>query len=191
MLHNIYIFYRSCHVSVFFFSFLYLFFFRSTIYFGIPYPPSHTNLVQMMLTLKIIGLAFEAHQSFKLKHINEGDNRTEERISEDDHYKFDLAFADIFHYIFNYCGVLTGNLCFKLLEIQTKQLFLGPYFKYTTYLDHLHKPYHKYVNLKGSIIKRLYLLPFLAAVHLITNYVWPLSVSKIITRLFSNIFFVV
>jgi len=28
-------------------------FFRLTTYFGIPYPPAHTNLIQMMLTLKV------------------------------------------------------------------------------------------------------------------------------------------
>jgi len=37
----------------FFFTFAYLFFFRMTEFFGIPYPPSHTNLVQMMVTLKV------------------------------------------------------------------------------------------------------------------------------------------
>jgi type IV secretory pathway VirB3-like protein len=37
----------------FFFTFAYLFFFRMTEFFGIPYPPSHTNLVQMIVTLKV------------------------------------------------------------------------------------------------------------------------------------------
>jgi len=45
--------YRKCHIVSFFFTFAYLFFFRMTEFFGIPYPPSHTNLVQMMVTLKV------------------------------------------------------------------------------------------------------------------------------------------
>lgn len=33
--------------------FSYLLFFRTTTYFGIPNPPGHTNLIQMVLTLKV------------------------------------------------------------------------------------------------------------------------------------------
>lgn len=76
----------------------------------------------MMLTLKIIGLAFETHQSYKLENNklknssdqpddikNEADDiKNEEQIFEMDRYNFKLTFCDIFHYIFNYCGVLTG-----------------------------------------------------------------------------------
>lgn len=57
-----------------------------------------------MLTLKIIGLAFEAHQAFVLKN-KKDDN---EETFDVNQYNFDLTFLDIFHYIFNYCGVLTG-----------------------------------------------------------------------------------
>lgn len=112
-----YLFFRVCHVYVFFFSFLYLFFFRSTIYFGIPYPPSHTNLVQMMLTLKIIGLAFEAHQSFILKNGKKEENKNEDEELENERYSFKITLSDIFHYTFNYCGVLTGNMLFLIDKI--------------------------------------------------------------------------
>lgn len=71
----------------------------------------------MMLTLKIIGLAFETHQSYNLennKRMNSQDQpddiKNEEQIFEMDRYNFKLTFADIFHYIFNYCGVLTGMI---------------------------------------------------------------------------------
>lgn len=47
------IFFRRCHILSFIFNFGYLIFFRMTTYFGIPYPPAHTNLIQMMLTLKV------------------------------------------------------------------------------------------------------------------------------------------
>lgn len=65
--------------------------------------------------------------------------------------------------------VLTIFLIFSLIS--------GPYFRYTTYLDHLYKPYHKYANLKDAVAKRIYLLPFIASVYFILNYYWPLSVS--------------
>ncbi|CAG9812635.1 unnamed protein product [Phaedon cochleariae] len=149
---------RKCHVFSFFFSFLYLFFFRSTTYFGIPYPPSHTNLVQMMVTLKIIGLAFEVNNCFETKKKKDEATRTEEQKFEDETICFDLEFMDVFYYIFNYCGVLTG-----------------PYFRYRTYLDHLNKPYHKYDDFKPILLKKFYWIPFLGAVHVFTNYYWPIS----------------
>jgi lysophospholipid acyltransferase 7 len=37
----------------------YLLFFRCVSFFGLPTPPGHTNMIQMILTLKIIGVAFE------------------------------------------------------------------------------------------------------------------------------------
>lgn len=64
----------------------------------------------MMLTLKIIGLAFETHKSNTLKKSNDSNNKNEEKMCENDRYNFNLTFADIFYYIFNYCGVLTGKI---------------------------------------------------------------------------------
>lgn len=71
-------------------------------------------------------MAFEAHQSFELKDKKQDnsndqpdDNKNEEQIFEMDRYNFKLTFADIFHYIFNYCGVLTGmklTLCLKIIS---------------------------------------------------------------------------
>ncbi|GIY35200.1 lysophospholipid acyltransferase 7 [Caerostris extrusa] len=43
---------RKCHIVSAVFSFGYLAFFRSTHYFGLPIPPTHTNAIQMILTLK-------------------------------------------------------------------------------------------------------------------------------------------
>ncbi|CAG9863117.1 unnamed protein product [Phyllotreta striolata] len=149
---------RKCHIRSFTFSFLYLLFFRSTAYFGIPYPPSHTNLVQMMLTLKLVGLAFEVNTHFESKKKKDEAIKTEEQHLEDETLHFDLSFADVFCYAFNYCGVLTG-----------------PYFRYRTFRDHLYKPYYKYDNYIPALIKKLYWLPILGSIHLISNYYWPLS----------------
>lgn len=68
----------------------------------------------MMLTLKIIGLAFEAHRSFSLIQNTDEKPQNEEQIFEDSRYNFNLTFMDIFYYIFNYCGVLTGEIFLKL-----------------------------------------------------------------------------
>ncbi|KAJ8913222.1 hypothetical protein NQ315_016165 [Exocentrus adspersus] len=149
---------RKCHIYSFLFSFLYLFFFRTTIYFGIPYPPSHTNLIQMMLTLKIIGIAFEVNASFVSKKKKDTANKTEEERLQDELCNIDVQFLDVFYYIYNYCGVLTG-----------------PYFRYRTFLDHLYKPYHEYDDYKTAMLKILYLVPLLGGIHVFTNYYWPIS----------------
>ncbi|XP_074027578.1 membrane bound O-acyltransferase domain containing farjavit [Leptinotarsa decemlineata] len=149
---------RKCHIYTFAFSFLYLFFFRTTAFFGIPYPPSHTNLVQMMLTLKIVGLAFEVNSSSETTKRKEESTKSAEEKCEDETVCFDLEFIDVFYYVFNYCGVLTG-----------------PYFRYRTFLDHLHKPYHLYDNYIPALVSKLYWLPLLGGVHLLANYYWPLS----------------
>ncbi|KAG5880750.1 hypothetical protein JTB14_030575 [Gonioctena quinquepunctata] len=130
---------RKCHIYTFAFSFLYLFFFRTTAYFGILYPPSHTNLVQMMKK-------------------REESTKTEDQKLEDETFCFNVEFTDIFYYIFNYCGVLTG-----------------PYFRYRTFLDHLQKPYHKYGCYKSAMVSKLYIVPLLAVLHLVTNHYWPLA----------------
>lgn len=44
---------QKAHLLTFGFNFGYLLFFRMTEYFGIPAPPGHTNLIQMMMTLKV------------------------------------------------------------------------------------------------------------------------------------------
>ncbi|XP_030764555.1 lysophospholipid acyltransferase 7 [Sitophilus oryzae] len=155
---------RYCHIISFVFSFIYLIFFRTTIYFGIPYPPSHTNLVQMILTLKLVGLAFEVNSS----HINtkkkDEAKKTNEEIAQNELHNIDLTFLDIFCYSINYIGVLTG-----------------PYYKYQTYYDHLYKPFNKYDDYKSTIKKRLLpFVPIFAAIYLLTDYLWPLSYTATI-----------
>lgn len=93
----------------FIFSFLYLLFFRTTAYFGIPYPPAHTNLVQMILTLKLVGLAFEVNKSYQLQRKENIKDRNEDEQVELEYSIINPTFLDIWHYSFNYVGVLTGT----------------------------------------------------------------------------------
>lgn len=84
-------------------------FFRTTEYFGIPYPPAHTNLIIMILTLKLVGLAFELNTISYKNRID----LTEEEIAERACTFVDPKVIDIVHYAFNYIGVLTGKFSFK------------------------------------------------------------------------------
>ncbi|XP_046393974.1 lysophospholipid acyltransferase 7-like [Ischnura elegans] len=148
----------SCfHLVSFIFTFGYLFFFRTTVYFGVEYPPAHTNAVQMMLTLKLVGLAFEVNEARKMNKKNdEGNNEDQwERTTPLP------GFMDIFHYSFCYAGVLTG-----------------PYFRYRTYLDFLHTPFAKYANCLEATVNKLKYVPMYAALFLISGYVFPLKYAE-------------
>jgi lysophospholipid acyltransferase 7 len=77
---------RSCHLVSFVWCFTYLLFYRVSWMFGLPSPPNHTSAVIMILTLKLVGLAFEVHDS-------------NEPVP---------SLEDQFHYGFNHVGLITG-----------------------------------------------------------------------------------
>ena len=76
---------QNVHWINFTLGFTHLFVFRSAI---LDTPPSHTNAVQMIMTLKLMGLAFEVH----------------------DDQSLDASAEDIFHYAFAHSGILTGTM---------------------------------------------------------------------------------
>lgn len=63
----------------------------------------------MILTLKLVGLAFEVNKSHILQHKENVDKRTLEEQAEQENAVINLTFVDIIHYSFNYVGVLTGT----------------------------------------------------------------------------------
>ncbi|XP_071444168.1 lysophospholipid acyltransferase 7-like [Hetaerina americana] len=148
--------FSHCHVISFIFTFAYLFFFRSTIYFGIEYPPAHTNAVQMMLTLKLVGLAFEVHDANKLNKKNNDNNEDQWELTTPL-----PGLVDIFHYSFCYAGVLTG-----------------PYFRYRTYLDFLHTPFSKQADCLEATVQKLKYVPMYAALFLISASIFPLKYAE-------------
>ncbi|XP_075231970.1 membrane bound O-acyltransferase domain containing farjavit [Lycorma delicatula] len=151
---------RSIHLFSFTFTFLYLIFFRTTIYFGIPYPPPHTNLIQMILTLKLIGLAYEVHDSVaaaREKDLNDDSPHSElesSRIATP-------GFIDIFQYAFCYIGVLTG-----------------PYYKYRMYCDAFNTPFSEYADCLNETFNKLKPIPFFIISFLISSYYFPLSYAQ-------------
>lgn len=90
--------------SVFFSFFYLLFIFRLSEWFGMPRPPGHANLIQMILTLKLAGLAFE---------VNSASNSPEDDLQGTNSTALTkVGFADVFHYAFSYVGILTGKWYF-------------------------------------------------------------------------------
>jgi len=147
---------RRCHIYSFIFTFGYLIFFRLITYFGIPYPPAHTNLIQMLLTLKLVGLSFEVHDSYLIKLKQKDDTKPDVK----DNYKmiFQPTIVEVFHYTFCYIGILTG-----------------PYFKYRTYLDLFNHDYWKKAIYANLLIKKIRLISPIIVCYLITTWMFPLS----------------
>lgn len=71
-----------------------------------------------------------------------------------------LDLQNVFHYCFNYVGILTG-----------------PYFTYKTYRDALYLPFSSKADCIGATIEKLKVIPLYAGLFLLISYVWPLNVS--------------
>ncbi|XP_026670048.1 lysophospholipid acyltransferase 7 [Ceratina calcarata] len=144
---------KLCHLASFYFSFFYLLFVsRLGDYVGLPVVSTHTNLILMIMTLKISGLAFE---------INAADGRDD---AQDDVEGVsskalkNVGITDVFHYGFSYMGLLTG-----------------PYYRYRTYWDHLHRPFYKCVDPWTLTLPKLQAIVVYCVLFLIMNYLYPVN----------------
>uniref|UniRef100_A0A182RIP9 Lysophospholipid acyltransferase 7 n=1 Tax=Anopheles funestus TaxID=62324 RepID=A0A182RIP9_ANOFN len=159
---------KICHLTCFGFMFGYLFFFRSLSFLGYDAPPGHTNMIQMILTLKLVGLAFEVNNAYtKAKTIDESkkastgiDNQAQPaaELNDADRALLKLNMLDIFHYSFNYVGVLTG-----------------PYITFKTYRDAIYLPFSGKADCAGATIEKLKVIPLYAGLFLLVSYIWPLE----------------
>eukprot|EP00088_Acartia_fossae_P047946 TRINITY_DN5212_c0_g1_i4.p1 TRINITY_DN5212_c0_g1~~TRINITY_DN5212_c0_g1_i4.p1 ORF type:complete len:476 (-),score=55.71 TRINITY_DN5212_c0_g1_i4:184-1611(-) len=84
---------KKCQTLSFVASFAYLFVFRLSDRLYLPIPPAHTNAIIMILTLKLVGLAFEIQDSL--------DSATGK-------YALNPSILDVFHYGLCHAGLVTG-----------------------------------------------------------------------------------
>lgn len=91
----------------------YLFFFRLADKFGLPLSSGQTNLIEMIIVLRVVGVAFEINGSWITvgKTKKQDDNSQVKGVDRDDDFVeiINPCYADLFHYTFNYVGLLTGN----------------------------------------------------------------------------------
>ncbi|XP_014367604.2 lysophospholipid acyltransferase 7 [Papilio machaon] len=156
---------RYCHVATFFLMFGYLFFFRLADKFGLPLSSGQTNLIEMIIVLRVVGVAFEINGSWitvgKTKKQENDDNKPQVKgIDRDDDFVeiINPCYADLFHYTFNYVGLLTG-----------------PYYRYRTFDDYFHLPFSKYVDCTGFTINTLKIVPLYVSLYLALSNLWPLE----------------
>ncbi|KAG7210426.1 hypothetical protein KM043_011958 [Ampulex compressa] len=140
---------KTCHMISLFFSFFYLLIiFRLGDVFGLSTPPTHTNLIQMMMTLKLPGLAFEINAAMKTPNTDlEGINSMALKS---------IGFLDVIHYAFSYMGVLTG-----------------PYYRYRTYWDSFYRPFAKYTDPWPLTFYKLKQAFAFAILFFVMNWLFP------------------
>ncbi|CAH2037622.1 unnamed protein product, partial [Iphiclides podalirius] len=156
---------RYCHIITFFFMFGYLFFFRLADKFGLPLSSGQTNLIEMIIVLRVVGVAFEINGSWlavgegkKNENVNKSESKGVKERDDDFLEIINPSFVDLFHYSFNYIGLLTG-----------------PYYRYRTFDDYFHLPFSKYVDCTGFTINTLTKVPVYVSLYLALSNVWPLE----------------
>lgn len=115
----------------------------------------------------MVGLAFERTTAAKdldaekQKTLTTEDERSVSAVKRaymDD--ILDLSVENMFHYCFNYIGVLTG-----------------PYYSYRTFRDYFTARHWLHVNCEEVLLQRLKWIGVYAAFFLTCTYFWPISVS--------------
>ncbi|KAB7506011.1 Lysophospholipid acyltransferase 7 [Armadillidium nasatum] len=153
------------HIVSFIGLFSYLLFFRLCHFFGLPGAPPHTNAIQMILTLKLVGICFEVHDTWvkkkKLK-VTESDEEKQQVKLELKYEEVNPSGIDVFYYAFNYIGVLTG-----------------PYYRFRTYQDMIHFPSEKEnPDFLAATLHRVRYVPLYAFMFLLSSHFFPLSFAE-------------
>ncbi|CAD0199195.1 unnamed protein product [Chrysodeixis includens] len=152
---------KYCHIATFFLMFAYLFFFRMADKFGLQLPSGQTNLIEMILVLRVVGVAFEINGSWLAVGKAKKQEKEQKEVKEKDDEFLEIInpdLLDLFHYAFNYIGLLTG-----------------PYYRYRTYNDYFYLPYSKYVDCFGFTINTLRMVPVYISMYLAFSNIWPLE----------------
>ncbi|TRY68844.1 hypothetical protein TCAL_03048 [Tigriopus californicus] len=152
------------HIVSFWVQMMLLVCFRLCHWVGLPNVPAHANPIIMMLTLKLIGLAFEIHDTEKL----ELEIKSTENADEVETKKLQLkwkginpSLTDTFHYAFGYTGILTG-----------------PYFKFRTFNDLYSTSFGQLEDCTRQTLTRISRVPIYIALFLLSGYLFPLKVVE-------------
>lgn len=136
----------------------YLFFFRTVHWYGLSVPSGPTNMIQMILTLKIIGLAFE--RNTVMTKVRDADKNADKAIvlTAAEESLRDISIESVFHYCFNYIGLLTG-----------------PYFTYKTFHDYFQLPFGANADCWKVTLEKLKWVPLYMGLCLAASHIWPLE----------------
>ncbi|ELT92151.1 hypothetical protein CAPTEDRAFT_141205 [Capitella teleta] len=148
-----------CHIASFIWGFGYIAFFRTCHFIGLPMPSPYSNAVQLLLTLKMVGIAFEVHDTDKRKrNIPSDEEEKAKHLLKCKYQDIHVSVVDIICYSFCYIGILTG-----------------PYYKYRTYHDMLHNSNAKNIDTIVPLWRRIRVLPLYFLPYLIGSQFFSLD----------------
>ncbi|XP_064623281.1 lysophospholipid acyltransferase 7-like [Lineus longissimus] len=152
---------RYCHIASFIWCFSYLAFFRMTEIFGLPKMSGVVNAVQLLLTLRMVGLAFEVNESREYKKKLKKEEGNEELKLTVEYRDVDPSIPDMIMYGYCYIG-----------------LFTGPYFRYRTYHDMLHLKNSPKIDVVPALLAKIKVLPLSFAIFLLTAHYFDLEFAS-------------
>ncbi|XP_062520357.1 lysophospholipid acyltransferase 7-like isoform X1 [Corticium candelabrum] len=154
---------KICHIVGFWFAFGYLLFFRSSAFFGVEYPLPYTNAIQLLLTLKVVSVAFDAHDAdvaAKSKSDKENANWTYSPLGPnhplDDPTTFTVSLTEYYCYIYCFIG-----------------LFTGPFVQLKLYRHMIHRSDTNNIRTVVPALRRLSPLPVFGLIFLIVGNAFP------------------
>jgi len=165
---------RRCHLYSFVWCFSYLTFFRLSGWLGLPSPPPHTNAIILILTLKLVGLAFEVHDTAV---------RTENKTVIDAKDDPVTAIEDAKTVFGDVKPSLSGMVHYTLGHVG---LITGPYYKYSVWEGMYKDKWNPGVAGDGAgwgvcekaAVKRAKYVPYYVVAFLVSGYMFPLSVVE-------------
>lgn len=146
---------RKCHTYLFFWGFGYLLFFRTCHYLGFPQAPALSNAVQLLLTLRMVGIGFEIHDTHTSS--KREDCSSEEMALVKKYQEVDPSFIDIFLYAFCFLGQFTG-----------------PYYKFRTYQDMIKNDRSADIPTFDAFVARMKAVPILIIIFVGFSYFFSL-----------------
>eukprot|EP00092_Neocalanus_flemingeri_P009614 GFUD01010348.1.p1 GENE.GFUD01010348.1~~GFUD01010348.1.p1 ORF type:complete len:495 (-),score=109.74 GFUD01010348.1:780-2264(-) len=167
--------YRKCHLYSLGWCFSYLTFFRLSGWFGLPSPPPHTNAIILILTLKLVGLAFELHDTAVRAEYSS--------VSIDAKVDSHTAIEDAKPVFGDVKPSLSGILHYTLGHVG---LITGPYYKYSVWEGMYQDQWNPGVSGDGAgwgvceeaALKRAKNVPYYVVAFLVSGYLFPLSVVE-------------
>ncbi|XP_071796589.1 lysophospholipid acyltransferase 7-like [Asterias amurensis] len=155
---------RKCHVWCFAFCFAYLTFFRAGHFFGLAAPTAFSNVIQLLLTLKLVGVGFEVHDSHMTQ--NKPALQPSQQDAKPSKHKYvaiigELGVTDVFQYGFCFIGIITG-----------------PYYKYKTYHDMIHCTNSKDIPSIKPLMERLKTLVPIGLLFLVMSHYMSIEYVK-------------
>jgi len=155
---------RKCHLYSFAWCFSYLTFFRLSGWVGLPSPPSHTNAIILILTLKLVGLAFEVHDTAERQA--QAQQKSEEYLKQ---------FGDV-------TPTLSGIVHYSLGHIG---LITGPYYKYSVWEGLYQDKWNPGMEggagwgvCEREALRRARNVPYYVGAFLLSGYLFPISVVE-------------